>query len=258
MNVRLKNTKQRQILRCLPPCDMFCNQNFAFHVSSWDRLIIMLFKRIALVLWTTAAVMASAAAAFAAPFNPKDIAADSVMLLHVDWDAIGASAIGQALLSQPGAQDKLASVGALYDIDLLKQLHGVTFYAAAGHSNDGVMVVSADFEPDHLLAKAQDLNDFLGATNGSHVIYSWLDEKWKRREGRTARAYGAISGHHLVLGQTESRLADAMDVLEGADRSGAVGKEPLPIKPGEQILLEAVILKVDFPKAQGPAAVLQM
>jgi hypothetical protein len=120
------------------------------------------------------------------------------------------------------------------------------------------MVVAADFEAGRLLAKAQALNDFRGATNGSHVIYSWLDEKWKRREGGTARVYGAISGHHVVYGQTESLLADAMDVLEGTKRSADAGKESLYTKPGEQMLIEAVILKVDFPNAQGAAAILKM
>ncbi len=218
----------------------------------------MLIKRIALLLSTTAAVMAGAAAGFASPVNPKDIAADSVTMVHLDWDAISASAVGQSVLSEPALQDALAEVGARFDADLGKQLHGITFYTTAGHSNEGVMLIAADFEPDKLLAKAEDLNDFHGVTNGSRVIYSWLDEKWKRREGGTARAYGAISGHYIVCGQSEARLADALDVLEGPERAVEAAKEPLYTKPGEHILLEAVVLKVDVPKAQGPAAFLQM
>ena len=223
-----------------------------------DWLMVMLLERIVLVFLTTAAVMASAAVAFAAPLNPKDIAADSVTLLHVDCDAIRASTIGQWLLSEPAVQDKLASLGATFDVDLTNQLHGITYYTTAGNSNDGVMVIAADFEADHLLTKAQDLSDFSSATNGSHVIYSWVDEHWKRRLGKSARVYGAISGHHVVYGQNESRLEDALDVLEGTKPNSEAGKEPLYIKPGQQILLEALILKVDFPNARGPAAILQM
>ncbi|HEY3914548.1 MAG TPA: hypothetical protein VGN61_08690 [Verrucomicrobiae bacterium] len=215
-------------------------------------------NRIALVIWTTAALIAGATSAPAAPFNPNEIATDSAMLLHVDCDAIRASAIGQWLLSEPAVQDKLATLGAPYDVDLPKQLHGVTFYTTAAHSRDGVMVIDADFDPDHLLAKAQALNDILADTNGSRVIYSWVDEKWKRRLGKSARLYGAISGHHLLYGQSEPRIADAMDVLEGTKPSADAGKNPLYTKPGQRILLEAMIDKVDFPHAQGPAAIIKM
>lgn len=207
---------------------------------------------------TAAAVLASAPADFAAPFNPNDVAADPAMLMHVDCDAVRASAIGQWLLSEPAVQDKLASVGAQFDVNLSNQLHGITFYTTAAHSQDGVMVVAADFEPGPLLAKAQALNDFACATNGSRVIYSWVDEKWKRRLGRTARVYGAISGRHVVYGQTEPRLADAMDVLEGAARGFDGERQLLRAKPGEAVLLEAALLKVDFRNAQGPAAIFQM
>jgi hypothetical protein len=219
----------------------------------------MLPKRIVYVLWTIAAVASSAVVACAAPFNPKDIATDSAMFLHVDCDAIRASAIGQWLVSEPAVQDKLASLGTNLDVDLRKQLHGITFYTTEAHSKDGVMVINADFDPDQLLTKAQtNLSDFLAATDGSHVTYSWVTERWRRRLGRTARVHGAISGHHIIYGQTESRVADAMDVLEGTKPSADAGENPLYTKPGQRILLEVMIDKFDFPNTQGPAAVLQM
>jgi hypothetical protein len=222
----------------------------------------MLTKRNVMFLLTTAAVLAGAAVAFPSQFNPKDVAADPAMLVYFDCDVIRTSAIGQSMLSEPAMQDKLASFGALYDIDLRKQLHGITFYTTVAHSADGVMVIAADFDTDRLLAKAQAFNDFLSATNGSHVIYSWLDEKWKRRgsarERGPARVYGAISGHHLVYGQTESRLTAAMDVMDGTARGFDGKKELLRAKPGEVILFEAALLKVDFRNSQGWAALFQM
>src|SRR5580693_432654 len=102
----------------------------------------MLLERIVLFFSATVAVLAGTAVALSAPFNPKDIASDSVMLLHVDCDAVRASAIGQWLLAEPAVDDKLTSLGASFDVDLRKQLHGLTFYTTAGHSNDGVMVVA--------------------------------------------------------------------------------------------------------------------
>jgi hypothetical protein len=215
-------------------------------------------RRIVLVLATAVAAFAGPSLVLASPFNGKDVASDPATILHFDCDVIRTSAIGQSVLSQPEVQDKLASVGALFDFDFLKQLHGITFYTTVAHSKDGVFLVYADFDIDRLLAKAQTLNDFHGATNGSHVIYSWLSEKWKRREGGTARAYGAISGHRVILSQSESRLADALDVMEGKAR-GFEGKNDLaPASSGEAILLQAALLKIDVDNAQGPAAIFTM
>jgi hypothetical protein len=220
--------------------------------------MFMLLKRIVRVLSTSAAVLANTAVAFASPFNPNDIDPDSAMLLHVDCDAIRASSIGQWLLSEPAMQDKLASLGARFDLDLRNQLHGITFYMTAPQSNDWVMVIAADFEPGPLLEKAQALHDFLAATNGSHVIYSWLDESSKRSLARNARVFGAISGHHIVCSHTELRLAHALDLLEDTKRSAEARRAPLPTMPGQRILLESMILKAGFSKAQGPVAFLQM
>jgi hypothetical protein len=177
-----------------------------------------------------AAVFAGAPTVFAAPFNPKDVAADPALLLHVDCDALKASSVGQSILSEPEIQDKLAAVGAIFDFDLRKQLHGLTVYTTEEHPKDGALIVYADFDPDRLITLAKAAEGFQTTTNGSHVIYSWLDDKKKAKDGERPRVCGAILGHRVIFGQDETHLADALDVIDGKAPNFS-GKQGLPNKP---------------------------
>jgi hypothetical protein len=215
----------------------------------------MLMKQTALNFATMAAVLAGAPLLFAAPFNPKDVAAEPALLVHVDCDAIRASSLGQAILSQQDVQDKLAAVGALFDFDVRTQLHGLTVYTTEDHPKDGALIVYADFDPNRLLTLAKAADGFHGVTNGSHVIYSWLDDKKKGKDGGTPRVYGAISGHRVVIGQDETHLAAALDVIDGT-APGLAGKNGLPqAEAGESILLEGMLLKFDFDDSDDKAAI---
>jgi hypothetical protein len=205
-----------------------------------------------------AAVFAGAPMVFAAPFNPKDAAADPALLLHVDCDALKASSVGQSILSEPEIQDKLAAVGAIFDFDLRKQLHGLTVYTTEEHPKDGALIVYADFDPDRLITLAKAAEGFQSTTNGSHVIYSWLDDKKKAKDGERPRVCGAILGHRVVFGQDATHLADALDVIDGKAPNFS-GKQGLPEQAsGESILLEGVMLKFDFDGADQNAAIFKM
>jgi hypothetical protein len=215
----------------------------------------MIMKRTVLSLSTAAAIWAGAPFAFAAPFNPKDVAVDPALLLHVDCDAIRASSVGQSILAQQDVQDKLSALGALFDFDVRTQLHGLTVYTTEEHPKDGALIVYAEFDPNRLITLAKAADGFHGVTNGSHVIYSWLDDKKKAKDGETARVYGAIAGQRVVFGQEESHLADALDVMDGKAPSFS-GKKGLPqAESGESIILEGLLLKFDFDDADDKAAI---
>src|SRR5580698_6020470 len=171
-------------------------------------------KRTTLML-ATAALLTGAPVDFAAPFNPKDVAASPAVLLHVDCDALKASSVGRSILSEPEVQDKLAAVGAIFDFDLRKQLHGLTVYTTEAHPKDGVLIVYADFDPDRLITLAKAMDGFQSTTNGSQVTYSWLDDKKKAKDGETPRVCGAIVGHRVIFGKDSAHLAEALEVIDG-------------------------------------------
>jgi hypothetical protein len=210
------------------------------------------------MLATAAALWAGAPVAFAAPFNSKDVAASPALLFHVDCDALRASSVGQSILSEPEVQDKLAALGAIFDFDLSKQLHGLTIYTTDGHPKDGVLIVYADFDPNRLLTLAKAAEGFQSVTNGSHVLYSWLDDKKKAKDGQRPRLCGAILGHRVIFGQNDSHLAEALEVMDGHAPafSGAKGL-PEP-DPGESILAQGELLKFDFDSDDEKAAIFKM
>jgi hypothetical protein len=211
-----------------------------------------------LILATAAAVFAGAPMVFAAAFNPKDVAADPALLIHVDCDALRGSSVGRSILSEQEIQDKLAALGAIFDFDLRKQLHGLTVYTTEEHPKDGALIVYADFDPDRLITLAKAAEGFQSVTNGSHVIYSWLDDKKKAKAGERPRVCGAILGHRVVFGQNETHLADALDVIDGRAPNFSGKKVLSEPAAGESIIVQGVMLKFDFDGADQDAAIFKM
>ena len=203
-------------------------------------------------------IFTGASAVFAGPLNPKDVAADPAVLVHVDCDALKSSTLGQAILSQPDVSDKLAAVGALFDFDFRKQLHGLTVYTTEGHTKDGALIVYADFEPERLITLAKMNDGFQSTTNGSHVIYSWLDDKKKTKDGERPRMCGAIMGHRVIIGQNAEHLAEAMNVIDGKTPNFSGKKGFAEPESGESILVQGLMLKFDFDGADQNAAVFKM
>ncbi len=215
-------------------------------------------KRHLFILATAAAAFAPATPGFAAPLERKDVAADPALLLHVDCDALRNSAVGQSVLNEPEVQDKLAAVGALFDFDLRKQLHGLTVYTTMEHPKDGALILYADFDTNRLITLAKAADHFQSVTNGSHVIYSWLDDKKKGKEGAPPRVFGAILGHRLVFGQTQAHLADALEVMEGHAPNFSRSRALPDPATGETALIQGVILKFDFDSPDPNAAIFKM
>jgi hypothetical protein len=219
---------------------------------------IYFMKRPILILTAAAALLVSAPIDFAAPINSKDVAASPALLFHVDCDALRASSVGQSILSEPEVRNKLEAVGAIFDFDISKQLHGLTVYTTEAHPKDGVLIVYADFDPNRLITMAKGADGFESATNGSHVIYSWLDDKKKTKDGRRPRVCGAILGHRVIFGQNSSHLADALEVIDG-NASSFSGHKGLPeAEAGESILAQGEVLKFDFDSDDQKAAIFKM
>ena len=225
---------------------LYCNQTARLRVSFWKVSAFMLMKRHILSLATAASLLAPAPPALAAPLERKDVAADPAVLFHVDFDAVRASPVGQAILNEPETKDKLASLSATLDFDLSNEVHGMTVYTTIGHPRDWTLIAYADFEPDHLVTLAKDAEGFQTVTNGAHVIYSWQDDRRKGRGGSTAQIYASVLPHRVVFGRDESHLAAALDVMDGTPPLSPARRAFRAAAPGESILAQGVILKFDF------------
>src|SRR5512141_1230783 len=149
-------------------------------------------------------------ATFAGPFRRGDVAADPAWVIHVDFDSLRTTTIGQYIQSEmqkPDAQARLAAFQALVNFDLRTQLHGATLYSTGPTPQDGVLIIYADFDPDRLVTLAKAANDSQSTTHKQNTIYNWIDDKKKAKDGEKPRTYAAIQGNRVIFGQKETPVA---------------------------------------------------
>src|SRR5438874_418009 len=85
--------------------------------------------------------LAVAAPLLATPLQRADIAADPAWVVHVDFDAARATAVGQFIVSQmdkPEVQAHFEVFQSLFSFDPRKQLHAVSLYGVSNKPEDGV------------------------------------------------------------------------------------------------------------------------
>jgi len=214
---------------------------------------------------TTLAAGCLVAAAFttlAAPLRRADVAANPAWLAHMDFDALRPTAIGQFILGEmnkPEAQAKLAAFQAVVNLDLRTQLHGVTLYGTSALPEEGILVVYADFDADRLATLAKAAKDAQNKAYKDHVIYNWVDDKKKDKNGANPRVYAAIAGARIVFGQREDRVSQALDVLDGASPALAASTSlPEMGAAGDTSFLEAAASRFELPASDPNAAMFHL
>ena len=202
------------------------------------------------------------ASVFAAPLKRADAPADPAWIAHVDCDALRPTTIGQYILTEtekPEAQNKLIAFQAMCGVDLRKQLHGVTLYSAGTASEDGVLVLYADFDADRLSALAKGAKDYQSTEHNKHTISNWIDEQKRAKDGVRPRTYASIAGNRVIFGQREACVAAALDVIDGTTPSLATSKALPQLGAGDSgNFIQAAARKMDFPNSDPNAAILKM
>jgi hypothetical protein len=210
----------------------------------------------------TACVLTVTFATLAAPLRRGDVAASPAWLAHADFDRLRPTAIGQYILGEmdkPEAKAKLAAFQAIVSFDLRTQLHGATAYSAGATPQDGVLLVYADFDPDRLVTLAKAAHDSQHNTYKQRVIYNWIDDNKKAKDGVKPRIYAAIGGKCVVFGQREERVAQALDVLDGATPNLASAQVfPELGAAGDTSFLEAAANRLDLAPGDPNAELLRL
>jgi uncharacterized protein (UPF0147 family) len=204
---------------------------------------------------------AAAMTTLAAPLQRADLPSDPVWALHIDCDGLRPTAIGQHILSEmekPEAQAKLASFQAVFNFDLRKQLHGLSFYGNSTVPEDGILLVYADFDAERLVTLAKGAKEYQSSEHNHHIIHSWIDEKKKARNGTKPRIYAAIQGPRVIFGQREATVAGALDVLDGGANLAASNNFPELGAAGSTAFLQGATRKVDVPDSAPNAAILRL
>jgi len=92
-------------------------------------------------------VIAAFSPAGATSLQRTDVPADPMWLVHMDFDRLRPTTVGQyimAELEKPEAQAKLASFQAMFKFDLKTQLHALTLYGMGEAPEQAVLVTLSD------------------------------------------------------------------------------------------------------------------
>ncbi len=196
----------------------------------------------------------------AAPLRRADVGADPAWVLHLDCDGVRPTAIGQFLLSEmekPEIQAKFAAFQSIFSFDPRTQLHGLTLYSASTRSEEGVLLVYADFNPDRLTTLAKAAREYQSTKYKRHIIHSWIDEK-KKRDPKP-RVYAAILNGRVIFAQREGVVARALDVMEGAaPRLASSNVFPQLGVAGDTSFLEGAARKLDFSESDPNSAIFRL
>jgi hypothetical protein len=197
----------------------------------------------------------------ATPLQPADVAADPAWLLHLDCDRLRPTAVGQYLLAEmekPGAQGKVAAFQAMFKFDLRTQLHGLTLYNTGDSPEDGVWLVYADFDRDHLATLARGANEYKSSAHNQHAIHSWIDDSKKKQTGSQPRIFASAHGSRaLIFGQREASVARALDVF---DRSAAnlSSSKTFPALDAKTAFVQGAAQKMSFSGSDPNSAIFRL
>jgi hypothetical protein len=216
-------------------------------------------------LWKSALagslMLAAAFTAAAGPLQRTDVAKDPIWVLHVDCDALKQTVIGKYVLGEmekPEAQKKLAAFQAIFSFDPRKELHGLTLYGTSSEPQDGVLLVHADFDAARLTTLVEGAKEHKSTTRGNHKIHSWLDEKKRDKDSVQPRTYAAIHNGRVILAQKESRVVDALEVLDRIrpNLSASMPYAGLGAN-GDASFIVGAARKIELPSSDPNAAVLK-
>jgi len=170
-----------------------------------------------------ATLVAASPTTLATPLQRTLIPADVAWWIHIDVDRLKQTEVGQFIfgeLNKPEAQAKFAAFQVIFKFDPRRNLHACTLYGRGQAPEDAVLLLQGGFDAERLLTLARAGDDYRSTSHRTHVIHGWIDKKRAAKDGERPRSYGTIHpGGWVVMGQSETRLTEALDVLDGMTAS---------------------------------------
>lgn len=198
----------------------------------------------------------------AEPLKPAYVIANPDWLIHLDFDQLKKTRVGEFLLAEmekPEATNKLAAFQAIFNFDPRRSIRGLTLYGQGTSPSDAILLVLGQFDADRLVTLAKGAQDHQSQPHRTYTIHSWIDKNMGARARGDGRTYGAIHPSGTVIfGQKEARVAQALDVLDQAQPS-LQGKKFVDdiTNAGGNAFLVAATLRPELPSSDPNAALLK-
>jgi hypothetical protein len=201
-----------------------------------------------------AVVLGLATIGRAEPLALKQVAADAKWVMHVDVDALWASAVVQkayrkCLEMHKDAEKKMDMVCGMVGMDPRKDLHGITVYGKDTNKEHGVMIVHANVNQKLLLQMVAKAADHKATAYGSYELHSWTHKGGKKESHTVVGTF--YKPNIMVFAGSDGAVKAALDVLDGK-AGGITGREsPLAGRTLPGSILVARASAID-PKTQCP------
>jgi len=206
-------------------------------------------------------VAAAALNAAAAPVKRADLPAHPAWVLHFDCDALRQTFLGKYLVYQmdkPELYSNMIAFQSIFSFDLRTQLHGITVYADNVTPTNNVVIVYADFDPDHIIKLFQGSEAAKTITTDRGVIYSWIDAT-KKTGDNGPRKFAVVQPGRLITSMDKESVIAARSVIDGTAPNLASSKAfPELEAAGDATFLQIAADKMNFLGSEPNVALLKM
>lgn len=214
-------------------------------------------------LWAGALLLLTGGAVHAGPLQRADVPGNPAWVLHLDFDGLRGTALGEYFLSEmdkPEPQARLAAFQTIFNFDLRTGMHGATLFSPTKDPHDGVLLVYASFDAGRLETLAKAAKEYSSTPYKQHVVHSWIDERRPARDGAKPRTYAAIFGNRVVIfGQRDASVKGALDVLDrNAPNLAATGEFSQLGRAQGASFVQAAARKMDMAASDPNAAVFRL
>jgi len=144
----------------------------------------------------------------AATIQKSIIPAEAAWMIHFDLEKFTSTQIGEHLLSEEGSsglKKKNAQFRKKYQIDLLKDIDGLTVFGFGADEEQIVACLRGNFNQNYLLGLLAEEDSHREIPYGKYTIHNWDSDE-----------YGVFADEHLALiGPDEDALKLTLDVIAG-------------------------------------------
>ncbi len=144
----------------------------------------------------------------AATIQKSIVPAEAAWMIHFDLEKFSSTQIGEYLLSEEGSsglKKKNAQFRKKYQIDLLKDIDGITVFGLGAGEEKLVASLRGNFNKNYLLGLLAEEDSHREIPYGKYTIHNWDSDE-----------YGVFADENLVLmGPDEDALKLALDVIAG-------------------------------------------
>ena len=154
-----------------------------------------------------------AAAALAAPFEPKAVPKGSSWVVHVDFDRLRKTQIGENIIQRTSTGTTAARMEVLknlFKVDPRKDFHSLTLSGIEKGEENGVLVLRTEYDKAAIMALLQAGPAYQVAKYGTWDLHRFQDEKKQKM------IWGAFFDEKTVVcGQNQERVGECLETLAG-------------------------------------------